>query len=706
MADLEAFFNPRSICIIGASRHKGKIGNSVLRNIINAGFHGDIYPINPKSREIAGKKCYPSVLDVNRPIDLAVITVPAETVIEVAGECGRAGVKFLIVITAGFKEIGPEGLEREKKLKKLCRKYSMRLLGPNCVGFIDMHRSLNATFSAVTPLKGNIVFISQSGAMLVSILDWSKSLGLGFSHFISLGNKADLDEADFIEQVAEDPHTKAILCYLEDVAEGRRFLEVSSKASLKKPVVIFKSGISQAGAKAASSHTGALAGSDRAYDAAFKQCGVIRVETMSELFDLAIAFSGKTLTQGRGVAIITNSGGPGIVAADCVEAKGLKMVRFSKKTISKLRTNLPAEASLYNPVDVLGDARKDRFEFSLRTILADESVNNVLVLITPLDVTEPVETAKAIVNIANDSSKPVFVCFLGGEQVKEGARILTRNSIPCYSFPEPAVNAILKVAAYTELRNKIDRKQVIKSFKVDAKTVKAVFFDAVREHRLTLLGNEAAAVAEAYGIPVAPVELARTAREAEQISSRLGFPVVLKVSSPKIIHKSDIHGVRLNLKSAEEVRKAFRDILDSAGYYLPEAPIYGVEVQPMVPEGTELIIGMNRDVQFGPLLAFGLGGIYVNLLKDVSFRLAEKLDEEEIRDMIKETRAYSLLRGYRGEKPRDMDKIIKIIARFAKLANDFPEILDMEINPLIAYEKGAAALDIKMNISELCKGGV
>ncbi|TYO94691.1 acetate--CoA ligase alpha subunit [Desulfallas thermosapovorans] len=700
MIDLTSMSKPQSVAVVGASPKPGKIGHTILNNVISSGYGGKIFPINPKEEEIAGLKAYASVSEVPQPVDLAVIAVPAARVLDVARDCGQAGVKSLVVITAGFKEVGAEGLELEKQLVETCRKHGMRMLGPNVVGIIDMHTPLNASFSATSPQKGEIAFLSQSGAMLVAILDWSTQVGLGFSKVVSLGNKADLSEIEFIEDAAADPNTKVILCYIEDIVDGPRFLDVAARAARQKPVIVIKSGTSQAGAQAASSHTGALAGSDLAYDVAFRQCGIIRAHSMTELFDLAVAFAKAPVPKGNRVAIVTNAGGPGIITTDNVEAKGLQMARFDKDTIEELRANLPAEANIYNPVDVLGDAKADRYRFALEKVCADPNVDSVVVLVCPVGVTQPVETSEAILEMCKKfPEKPIFAAFMGGESLAGGASMLAKAGVPCFTFPEPAVASISGLVKYNEILEtpRDDGTNGLPSF--DCKGVKAIFYDVIKDNRLVLLGSEAAEVANCYGIPAAPVVLATSPEEAAEEADKMGYPVVLKVASPKILHKTDVGGVKIGLKTAEEVRQAFTEIMDNVHGYMPQAVIYGIEVQKMMPKGTELIIGMTRDVQFGPLIGFGLGGIYVNLLKDVTFRLARGLNTREIEQMLRETKAYTLLRGYRGEKPRDIEALVDTIRRVAALVNDFPEIAEMDINPVFAYENGLSALDIKITIS-------
>ncbi len=702
MKNLDFLFTPKQIAVIGASKSPQKIGYAIIDNIIKSGYQGKVYPVNPKEKEIAGLKCYPAIGEIPEKVDLAVLSVPAHVTLKAAQECGEAGVKGLIVITAGFKEVGGEGLKKEKELLNVCRRYNMRMIGPNCVGLMDTHTPLNASFARGFPEKGSISFISQSGAMLLSILDWSFSRGLGYSRFISLGNKADLNEIDFIESCAKDPNTKVILCYIEDVTDGDRFVKVCAEACKLKPIIILKSGTSAAGAQAASSHTGALAGSNRAYDTAFHQSGVLRVSDMNDLFDLASAFATQPLPAGDRVAIVTNAGGAAIVATDTVEKYGLQMARFSKETIDKLRENLPAESNIYNPVDILGDAREERYRFALEQVLQDENVDNVLVLLCPTAVIEPEKTAKTIIEMKNAyPQKPIFAVYMGGQALAGGRNILIQEAVPTFTFPEPAVRAVQGLVRYANFKKHRTTAKPVQLKGLDQNAVKATFYDALKDRRLALLGYEASRVMEAYGIPISKIELATTAAEAQAISEKMGYPVVLKISSPRIAHKTDVGGVEIGLHDSKAVAKAFERIMDRVKHHLPDAPIYGVEVQKMVDEGVEVIIGISRDVQFGHLVVFGLGGIYVNLFEDVSFRLASALTTREaVLEMISETKAYSLLKGYRGKKPADMDALIDAILRTARLARDFKEITEMDINPLRVHHRGATALDVKITIEQ------
>ncbi len=696
-------FSPKSLAVIGASRNPAKVGHTVLRNIVESGYKGRVYPVNPKADEILGLKCYKSVLDIPDDVDLAVITVPAQIVLDVAKECGEKGVKYLVVISAGFKEIGGEGVDREKELINIGRKYGMRILGPNCLGFIDTFTPLNATFAAVMPKKGRIAFISQSGALITAILDWSIRRGLGFSKIVSLGNKADLDEIDFIQAIGQDKNTKVILLYVESIEKGRRFIEVAREVSKVKPIVVIKGGITEAGAKAAMSHTGAMAGSFTSYRVAFKKSGVLAANTLSELFDYAMAFSNQPIPAGNRIAIITNAGGPGILTTDLSVKYGLRLASFNMDTISKLRSKLPPAAAIYNPVDVLGDARANRYEFAIDTVLSDENVDGLIVILTPQAITEPVETAKAIVKMHRKyPDKPIVAAFIGGDIVQEAANILIEHGIPCFDLPERAVVAMSGLCTYREYLEffeKIIEKEV-KFYDVDFERARRIIDKVKSEGRKVLLEVEAKELVRAYGIPTPITVLVKSEDEAVEAASKMGYPVVLKVASPQILHKTDIGGVILNINSDNEVREAFRTILSRVRRYAPRATLYGITVQKMVPKGREVIVGVTKDPTFGHLIMFGSGGIYANILKDVSFRLTP-ITLAEAKDMVRETKAYALLKGVRGESPADIASVINVLLRLNQLVQEIPEIVEMDINPLFVYEEGEGciALDVKVVIS-------
>ncbi|MFO7942510.1 MAG: acetate--CoA ligase family protein [Bacillota bacterium] len=700
MPDLRTLYKPETIAVVGASNSPGKVGNAVVKNLISCGFPGRIVPVNPKEDEIEGLKCYASVADIPEQVEQAVMCIPAPFVPAAMEECGEEGVSSVVVITAGFKEASEEGAELERQLVEICEKYDMNMMGPNCLGVIDTHTPINASFSGVFPITGNIAFFSQSGALCLAILDWSLEEGLGFSKFISMGNKADLNEADFVADVADDPDTDVILLYLESIEDGPAFMEAAKKASLKKPVVVLKAGVSASGAKAASSHTGALAGSDAGYEAAFRQSGVLRARTMEEQFTKAMAFAYQAVPEGKRVAIVTNAGGTGVVSTDAVELSGLQLADLTEETMDELREKLPAMASVKNPVDVIGDAGPDRYRHALEHSLSDPNVDMALVLLCPTAFTDPMQTAADIKEFHGKyPDKPIIASFTGGASVKEATSQLFSDGIPTFAFPEPAVSCLKGLVDYGERREAL-RDAIEVTYEGDDAEVRSIFQEVREDGRRVLLGPEAMAVARAYGIGTTPSELATTAPEAGQMADDMGYPVVLKVASPEIIHKTDIGGVVLGLEDEDSVRRAFEDIMAATKEHEPDATVYGVEVQKMFPKGEELIVGLSTDPVFGPLLMFGMGGVFVDLMKDVSFRVAHGLTDIDLDEMIEGTRAYELLRGYRGDEPKDIDAVKETMGRIAQLSRDFSEIQELDINPFFAYTDGVAALDVKITLKE------
>jgi acetyltransferase len=698
-SDMDRLFKPRSVAVIGASRDPKKLGFGILKNIVDCGYKGSVYPVNPQADQILGLKVYKSVLEIPDEVDLAVIVVPAPAVLDVMEECGKKSVKYAVIISAGFKEAGGEGIERERRLIEIAKKYGIRVVGPNCLGILDMYTPLNASFAYWSNYKGGIAFISQSGALLSGILDWAGKVGIGFSKIVSLGNKADLNEVDFIEYLGEDPETKVILLYLESIADGRKFVDVVSRATRKKPVVLIMGGITERGARAALSHTGAMAAGGVALKAALRKAGALLVETPTELYDLAIAFDYQPIPLGSRVAVVTNAGGPGVITTDLLTARGLAVAEFAKETISYLKSKLPPMAAVYNPVDVIGDAKADRYAVALEAVLRDPNVDGVIVILTPQIVTEPEETAKVIVELHRKyPTKPVLASFIGGEKVSKAIEILKESKIPVYEFPDRAVMALAGLCRYRELREYVLKiVEHVELFDVDRSRALEVIEEAKKQNRRVLLEHEAKEVVKSYGIPVAPTKLATSESEAVEIARKLGYPVVLKIASPDITHKSDVGGVLVNLKSDEEVAEAFRTIILNVRRYAPTASIHGVVVQRMVPMGREVIIGVTKDPTFGHIMMFGLGGIYTELFKDVSFRLAP-LSLYEAREMITETKAYALLKGFRGAPPADINSVINILLRTSKLVTDISQIAEMDINPLFVYEEGMGSIAVDVKI--------
>jgi acetyltransferase len=697
---IKDFFAPTSLAVIGASATPGKLGYAVVKNLIDCGYtaQGKLYPINPTASEILGITAYASVLDVPAPIDLGVIVIPYPHVPDALRTCGQKNIPAVVVISAGFREAGRDGLEREMELIDIAHQYNIRLIGPNCLGVIDTHTPLNASFAAGTPPAGPMAFMSQSGALGTAVLDMALAGQLGLSKFVSLGNKADLGEIDLLQAWADDEHTRVIMIYNEGISSGQEFIRVAREVTRKKPVAAIKSGVTQAGSRAVSSHTGSLAGSEQAYIAAFRQAGILRADAMEALFDMSLALGYQPPLPGNRIAIITNAGGPGILATDALERAELTLARFEPATTQALLQALPDAASAANPVDVLGDARADRYRFALETVAADPNVDGLLVMLTPQAMTEVAETAEAVASLK--LTKPVLACFMGEARMRAGINILTARGIPNYPFPERAARAFRAMADYRQVLQR--PLPEFTTLPVDRAPVQRVM-DAVRaEGRLSIGDAEARDVMQAYGLRIPRSEVADTPERAVEIASEIGFPVVLKIASPDILHKTDVGGVKVGMRTPADVRDAFELIVYRAQRYVPGARIWGCLVQEMVPPGgLEVLVGMNRDPQFGPLVTFGLGGIYVETLKDVTFRIAPftRLEAEE---MLGEIRAHALLDGVRGQPPADKAAIVDALLRVGQLVQDFPEINELDINPLMVYpnNQGAIALDMRLVIRE------
>ncbi|MCG3215335.1 MAG: acetate--CoA ligase family protein [Candidatus Heimdallarchaeota archaeon] len=701
---LDKLLHPDSVAIIGASPDKKKVGYAALRNMVYSGFKGKIYAINPKAEqygEIEGVKVYKSINDVPDSIDLAVVCIPARFITSLMEDMGKKGVKYAAIITAGFKETGPEGKKLEIEIVKIAKKYGIRIVGPNILGVIDTSAPMNASFAERSPIKGNIAFLSQSGALLAGILDWSRAEGIGYSSFVSLGNKADLDETDFIEALSEDQHTLAILVYLESINRGRDFIKVCREVTRKKPVIIIKSGRSEAGSRAASSHTGSMTGADTTYDVAFEKCGVIRADNSQELFDMAFAFSFMPIPKGNKIVILTNAGGPGILATDEAERNGLELAIISPEFKSHLKEFLPPAANFNNPIDALGTAQGEDYGRVLELALNDEGVDGAIVILTPQAMTEGQETADEIVRVhMKYPDKPIVSIFIGGEILGPSIYYLKKNRIPCYPHPERGVKAMAALVEYARIKNRpVDNE--IPDLKRNRNKVKQIFDKVKSENRVNLLGTEAIDVAKAYGIQTPTTMLAKSDEEAGIFSEKIGFPVVMKITSPDIVHKTDIGGVKLNIHTKDEAIQTYKEIIANAQKHHPKTKLLAVDIQNMEPVGRELIVGSMNDPQFGSLVMVGLGGIYTNFFKDVSFGLAP-LTVLEAEKMLKRTKTYALLKGVRGEKPSDISAVIDTLLRISLLVNDFPIIKELDINPFFVYEKGkgVSALDVKITLDQ------
>lgn len=691
MRKLDFIFYPKSIAVIGASRQAGSVGQSLLANLLGSRYQGIIFPVNPKAKGILGIKSYPRVLEIPDEVDLAVIVVPSLIVPAVLEECGEKGIKGAIIITAGFKEIGGEGAELERKMQEIICRHDITLVGPNCLGVIntDPRSSMNATFGTQMPKEGNIAFVSQSGALCVAVLDYAKEANIGFSKFISMGNKAGVAENELLRYLQSDPKTDVILMYLEDLVDGREFMtvarEITTSLTRPKPIIALKAGRTLMGARAASSHTGSLAGSDKVYDAIFEQCGVMRVDTMEELFDYVKGFSSQPLPRGKNVAIVTNSGGPGILATDSCIRHGLNIAPLSRQTVKTLRKVLPQTASLHNPVDLVAEAQAEQYEATLKAVLKDKKVHSAIVILTPTAFTKVDQISASIVKVAKESMKPVVCCFLGIYDVSKGIEILEANGIPDYRFPESAARVLSEMTEFTRW---LKRPQTgIKTYRVQRARAKEIIQSAKEEGRHSLLEQEAYEFLQAYGFPVIKSTLVRNEREAAEEAEKIGFPVVMKIASPDVLHKFDYGGVKLDLENKEQVKRAYQEICESILRHKPDARIAGMMIEEMAPPGKEIILGMNRDAQFGPILMFGLGGIYVEALEDVSFRLAP-IREYSAMMMINKTKTHKILEGFRGGPVYDIEAIADCLKRLSQLVVDFEEIQELDINPLLVYEKG------------------
>jgi len=697
---LEKIFNPDSVAIIGASEKKGKVGAEILANMTQAGYKGKIFPVNRKAETINGLKCYPDIESIGQVPDVVIIVIPAKAVPAVIQQCAKIGVKSVIIITAGFKEVGAEGRKLEQQVIQIAKQAGIRVIGPNCLGVIVPTNNLNASFGGDLPSAGSTGYLSQSGALLAAILDMANAKGIGFSKLISIGNKADIDELDIMKSLGDDPDTQVIAGYLESIENGNAFVREAEKISHSKPIILIKSGGTSAGAKAASSHTGSLAGTETAYEAVFERSGIIRCNSIKEQFDYAQAFANQPLPAGSSVAVITNAGGPGIMAADAIERQGLTFAKLADETVEKLASYLPPAANLYNPIDILGDALADRYEFALDAVLDDPNVDIVLILLTPQAMTESTATAKVIVKVSQQKrQKPVLACFLGAGKVKEGIKVLQSGKIPQYDSPESAVAVIKVMADY--LRWRARPKRVVKLFAVNRRKVEIIVEKHLRHNVREIGETEAKEILEAYGFITPKGSVATTAEQAANIAEQLGYPVVLKIWSPDILHKSDVGGVRVGLGNPREVMDAFDLMMYRIPKKLPDANILGVLVEQMCKSGKEVILGMNRDPHFGPLMMFGMGGIMVEVLKDVSFNLAP-LTADEAKQMLISTKTYRMLEGVRGEQGVNIDAIAEGLQRLSQLVTEFPQIQELDINPYVVGPEGTTpiAVDARMSVEK------
>jgi acetyltransferase len=701
--NLDKIFNPKSVAVIGASDEEGSVGYALMKNFTESGFAGHVFPVNLKKTEVLGLKAYQSVEQVPEPVDLAVIATPARTVPDVLEQCGKAGINGIIIISAGFKEIGPEGRALEEKITEIKKKYKMRIVGPNCLGVIRPMLHLNATFISKMPKPGNIAFISQSGALGSAILDWAMHENIGFSNFISLGSMIDVDFGDLIDYFGTDPKTKSILMYIEGITDARKFMSAARHFARTKPIIVVKAGKFSESAKAAASHTGSLTGEDMIYDKAFKRAGMVRVEEIADLFNCAAVLGMQPIPRGPNLAIITNAGGPGVMATDALIAQGGTLAKLSDKTMETLNSILPHFWSRGNPIDILGDAKADRYRAVVEACLNDDNVDGIVIIYTAQAVAEPVEVAKSLVELIRNrtyQNKTILTSFMGFGAVEEANRVFVDNNIPTYSTPEQAIKTYQYMHQYK--RNLELLYETPEELPTDVVPPKRPLLTVLRnvaaENREILTEAEAKTFLEYYNFPVVRTRTATTENDAALLASQLGYPVVLKILSPQITHKSDAGGVALDLTNENEVREAFKEVMQRAKQYNPDADILGVTVQPMIKrQGYEVIIGAKADPLFGPVILFGMGGVGVELFKDFAIGIPP-LNETLVRRMMEETKVYQLLKGFRNEPPANIKLLEEILVRFSQMLVDFPQLKEVDINPLFINEKEAFAFDARIVI--------
>ena len=672
-------FKPKSIALVGASRDANSLGHDILENVKKLGFKGKIYPVNLKAKKILGLQCYKSVLDIKGNVDLAIIMVPAQFVATVIKECGRKKIKGAVIISAGFKESGKDGVKREQELKQLAKKHNINIIGPNCLGILNPHIKLNASFAEGMPKAGKVGLVSQSGAMAVAILDWAYQSQVGFSKIISVGNKAGLSEIELMKYLAADPETKVIMMYLENIVDGQEFMKLADKITDKKPVIVLKAGTSDQGQQAISSHTGSLAGSDQAIEAAFKQSGVIRARTVEDLFDYAKAFSMLPLPRGNKIAIVTNAGGPGIMATDALALTDLELANLSSKTKNILKKKLPKAAAVHNPVDIIGDALVDRYEVALKSVVNDSNADAVVCILTPQTMTQEDETAELVAKLAKKSRKPILPVFMGGEDVNSGRQILQNKNMPNFEFCERAIRVLNKMHLAKQIKTEI----VLPKYKSKNKTIK------YQKNKIQIRTTEAEKILQEYDLPVLSSKLIKNKQQIKKINK---WPVAAKIASRDVIHKKASGALEISLNTPSQFEDAYTEIISNVKKLNKNSEVEGVLAQPMAkPGGVEVIIGMKRDANFGPVILFGLGGSFVEVIKDVSLKIAP-LNLKIAKQQIKKIKTYELI------KDQDVDLLAEILVKISKLSLDYPEIKEIDLNPVIVYKKGAYIIDVRMMI--------
>lgn len=699
---LDALFLPSSIAVIGAKDERGAVAATILNNLLSGGFAGKIYPVNPKRKTVFDLTCYPAIGAIKHPVDLAVIVTPAASVPKIVAECVAANVKSAIIISAGFKELGPPGLALEEEILHHARAAKMPIIGPNCLGIMNPIHKLNATFARSMALPGHIGFISQSGAMCTAVLDWSFRENIGFSSFISVGSMADVNWGTLIDYLGSDPHTHSLLLYMETIGDARAFLTAAREVALEKPIIVIKAGRSQAAAQAAASHTGSLAGSDEVFDAALERVGVLRVNSISELFSMAAVLGRQPRPRGPRLSIVTNAGGPAVLATDAAVLNNAELTDLEKKTVTALNKFLPPAWSHSNPIDILGDANAEVYAKTIKVLSKDEHTDGILVILSPQDMTDPTATAQHLKPFANTSNKPILASWMGGESVSEGIKILTEANIPVFEYPDDAAKTFGMMWKYSKNLQSIyetpsvGQDEDFADEETQAAKVKRMIDEVLRKGRTLLTETESKDLLKAYAIPVVETLVATTAAEAVKIADRLKYPVVLKIASETITHKSDIGGVKLNIKSADEVAKAFNEIKEKTTKFAGANHFNGVTVQKMITlGGYELILGSSTDPQFGPVLLFGAGGQLVEVFKDRALAIPP-LNSTLAGRLMEKTKIYAALHGVRGRKAVDIKALEAILINFSRMIVENPRIKECDINPLTVSENGMIALDARV----------
>jgi len=696
--NLDKLFKPKSIAVIGASEKAGSPGARVFRNLIGSGYEGVVYPVNPNREYIQGVQAYPTINEVPKVVDLAIIITPAKTVPDILEQCGKRGIKAILIITAGFKEIGPEGAALEKQLYEIKNKYNLRILGPNCVGFIMPYLNLNASFTGSTPAKGNIALFSQSGAVCGAILDWAAAANVGFSSFVSVGSMLDVDFGDLIDYFGLDQHTRSLILYIESITNAKKFMSAAKSFARIKPVIVIKSGKYKEGAKAAASHTGALAGEDAIYEAAFRRTGIVRVDDITDLFNCSSILAKQPRPTGPNIAIITNAGGPGVLATDAVIEKGGKIAKLSDESIAKLNQVLPPTWSKANPVDIIGDGDDIRYQKAIEICLNDNNIDGLIIICVPQVMADPDKVAERIVDIARKTTKPILTSFIGEASVYHARKILNNSNVPTYNSPDDAVESYMYLYHYERHLGQLYETPEELSVKTSTRkeTERKIIEGAKKENRDLLNEIESKTILELYGIKTTKPLVAENEKKAEQIATKIGYPVVMKILSPQITHKTEVGGVVLDLRCGSDVKTAFTQMVKRTKEKVPGAKIQGVTIQKMVKNsGYELILGSKKDPVFGSVILFGLGGIYTELFKDRAIGFPP-LNQTLAQRIIEKTKAYDLLKGFRGIQPIDMKKVEETMIEFSQLIIDNPEIKEIDINPLIASENDLIAVDARI----------